>query len=156
MSFWAAPVAEPPTSFPKSSPVSQPTRHGSFPPNVHDRTVHKGHIHTAEPVMPRMLHSLLNSSLKSNYMVIKLLLHLVKLITLFYERREKDIISNLNFIIFFMRICLIFTSLLYSCSSSYITNKYISRRSTIGPPSHTCNISIWTTRCKFCERILFF
>ncbi|CAL5184604.1 unnamed protein product [Lathyrus oleraceus] len=52
-----APVAEPPTSFPKSSPVSQPTRHGSFPPNVHDRTVHKGHIHTAEPVMPPVVTS---------------------------------------------------------------------------------------------------
>ncbi|XP_004488045.1 uncharacterized protein [Cicer arietinum] len=47
-----APVAEPPVNFPKISPVSQPIQHGSFPPNVHNRTSHKQHTHTPEPVMP--------------------------------------------------------------------------------------------------------
>lgn len=73
-SFWTAPVAEPPVNFPKNSPVNQPSQNASFPPNVHNTTVHKRHIHTPEAVMPCMLYNLVKSTLKFKHMVLIFLL----------------------------------------------------------------------------------
>ncbi|MED6221832.1 hypothetical protein PIB30_058433 [Stylosanthes scabra] len=48
------PVASPPVNLPENSPANQPIHQGSFPPNVHNRTVNKGHANTptTEPVSP--------------------------------------------------------------------------------------------------------
>jgi hypothetical protein len=49
---WTAPVAIPPENLPKTSPISQPIKHGSVPPEVDKRNESKSH--NLEPVSPGM------------------------------------------------------------------------------------------------------
>jgi len=73
---------------------------------------------------------------------LKLMNHLNPTLSLMKEGR---MIQYLILSVFLCAFVSLLSLLLYSCS----TNKYISSRSTIDPPSHTSSTSKWSTRCKF-------